>query len=108
MKYKFTEMAERIHAIPRSEYPELVWALKRGEWDDRLGSKPEHWGDMDQCGRINAASKQIDYLESVSIDILVVNQIYDVMSYLFTIMICYRNTVLQVIHEDAILLGQIA
>lgn len=64
MKYEFTEMVERIHAIPRAEYPELVWALKRGEWDDRLGSKPEHWGDMDQCGRINAASKQIDYLES--------------------------------------------
>ena len=65
MKDEFTEMVERIHAIPREEYPELVWALMRGEWDDRLGSKPEHWEDMDQNGRINAASKQIDYLKSV-------------------------------------------
>ena len=61
---KYLEMTERIDAIPRAEYPALVWALKRGEWDDRLGSKPDNWTDMDQSERINAASAQIDYLQS--------------------------------------------
>lgn len=64
MKKEYMEMVERIDAIPRTEYPELVWALERGEWDDRLGSKPENWEDLDQFGRSTAASKHIDYLKS--------------------------------------------
>ena len=61
---EYMEMTERIMAIPRAEHPELVWALRRGEWDDRLGSKPENWEDMDQNERINASKMQIEYLES--------------------------------------------
>ena len=38
----------------------------------------------------------------------VINEIYDVMSYLFAVMICNRNSVLEIIHEDRVLLTDIS